>query len=253
MNRNALFITAATAVAALTLAGCAETSESAESAASYSAQDCPDGTTSADILKVGALLPDTGSWSSIGPATTSGVGLAVNDIVAAGDSACTVWADSGDSNDLSISTASAQRLIDAQVSTVIGAASSTVTLNVVDSITTGSNPIVQISPANTSPTLSGYSPFYFRTAPSDTVQGSVLANLILEHGHANVAFLTSNDEAFIAQRDIIQSALEAANGAVTFGAAGAGQEFSTEQTDFASVVTAALATNPDDVVVLAFG
>ena len=51
------------------------------------------------------------------------------------------------------------------------------TRNVIDDITGAK--IVQISPANTATDLSGYSDFYFRTAPPDTVQGAALANLIL--------------------------------------------------------------------------
>ena len=59
---------------------------------------------------------------------------------------------------------------------VIGAASSSVSLNVVD--TFADNKIVEVSPANTAVDLSGYSPYYFRTAPPDGVQGNALGTLI---------------------------------------------------------------------------
>ncbi len=105
------------------------------------------------------------------PAGGSGVGLAVSEINAAGVgiTACHNIQDSGDSTDMSISSASAQTLIASKPSVVIGAASSSVSLNVVDSF--ADNKIVEISPANTAVDLSGYSPWYFRTAPPDDDPG----------------------------------------------------------------------------------
>ncbi len=245
---------ALTGVSALALAGCAGggAAPATTAAGDYTAQDCAADTTSADTLKVGTLLPVTGTLAFLGPPEIAGVGLAVDDIVAAGDSACTFWTDSGDSNDMTVSSASADELINADVSVVIGAASSSVTLNVIDKITTGASPIVQISPANTAATLSGYSDFYFRTAPPDTVQGSALGQLITSDGNANIAFLVFNDAYGTGLRDVVQSTVEDAGGAVTYGATGAGQEFPPGQTTFSSEVTAAIATNPDAIVIIAF-
>lgn len=241
-------------VSALALAGCAGggAAPATTAAGDFTAQDCAADSTSADTLKVGTLLPVTGTLAFLGPPEIAGVGLAVDDIVAAGDSACTFWTDSGDSNDMTVSSASADELINADVSVVIGAASSSVTLNVIDKITTGASPIVQISPANTAATLSGYSDFYFRTAPPDTVQGSALGQLITSDGNANIAFLVFNDAYGTGLRDVVQSTVEDAGGAVTYGATGAGQEFPPGQTTFSSEVTAAIATNPDAIVIIAF-
>lgn len=256
---------------ALALAGCADnggetttspqpgttTSEPTEGATtepgveySFESLDCAAGDTSENILKVGTLLPVTGTLAFLGPPEIAGVGLAVDDIVAAGYDACTFWTDSGDSNDMTVSTASAASLIDADVSVVVGAASSSVTLNVIDQITAAS--IVMVSPANTAASLSGYSDFYFRTAPPDTVQGSALGSLILGDGAANVAFLVFNDAYGTGLRDVVQATVEEAGGTISYGAAGAGQEFPPGQTTFSSEVTAALSGNPDAIVVIAF-
>ncbi|MFT4212328.1 MAG: ABC transporter substrate-binding protein [Microbacterium sp.] len=241
-----------TAATALALVGCSGSSSSTESsaAADYTSQDCADDATSADTLKVGTLLPVTGSLAFLGPPEIAGVGLAVDDIVAAGDSACTYWTDSGDSSDMTVSTASAADLISADVSTVIGAASSSVTLNVVDTITAAD--IVMVSPANTSAALSGYSDFYFRTAPPDTVQGSALGQLITSDGNANIAFLVFNDTYGTGLRDVVEETVEDAGGTVTYGATGAGEEFPPGQTTFSSEVTAAIASDPDAIVIIAF-
>ncbi|MFT4051711.1 MAG: ABC transporter substrate-binding protein [Microbacterium sp.] len=242
----------------LVFSGCASGSDSTDSETTtasdetFESLDCASDTTSADTLKVGTLLPVTGTLAFLGPPEIAGVGLAVADITAAGDSACTFWTDSGDSTDMTVSSASADELIDAEVSVVIGAASSSVSLNVVDKITGGSSPIVQISPANTASDLSGYSDFYFRTAPPDTVQGAALGSLISSDGNANIAFLVFNDTYGTGLRDVVEETVTAAGGTVTYGANGAGQEFPPGQTTFSSEVTAAIATDPDAIVVIAF-
>ena len=245
------------ASSALLLAGCASGSTgTATNAAAdaFKAIDCAAGATSADTLKVGGLLPVTGSLAFLGPPEIAGVGLAIADINAAGGvggkDACYYGKDSGDSSDMAVSTASAQDLIKNDVSVVIGAASSSVTLNVVDSFTAAK--ITEISGANTSSKLSGYSPFYFRTAPPDTVQGSALGQLVTGDGNASVAFIVFNDAYGTGLRDSTQAAIESAGGKVVYGGKGMGQEFPPGQTTFSSEVTAALAAKPDAIVVVAF-
>ena len=82
----------------------------------------------------------------------------------------------GDSGDTTTDTANqtVDRLLSQNVDAIIGAASSGVTLTVIDKITGAG--VVQFSPANTSKTLSDYPDkgLYFRTAPPDILQGAVL-------------------------------------------------------------------------------
>ncbi|PZE69651.1 ABC transporter substrate-binding protein [Curtobacterium sp. MCBD17_021] len=210
---------------------------------------------STDPLKIGTILPLTGSLAYLNPPAESGVGLAVEDINAAGgvlDEDVTIdpATDSGDSNDMTVSSSAATKLVDAKVPVVIGAESSSVTLNVIDQLT--SNCMVQISPANTATDLSGYSSHYYRTAPPDSVQGSALGQLVTGDGNAKVAFLVFNDTYGTGLRNSVQDAVESAGGQVVYGAKGKGQEFPPGQTTFSSEVTAALATEPDAIVVLAF-
>ncbi|MFJ3029669.1 ABC transporter substrate-binding protein [Curtobacterium sp. NPDC087080] len=249
--------------AALLLAACS-TSGSAESTSSASAggakkdpaASCkaPD-TPGTDALKIGTILPLTGTLSYLNPPAESGVGLAVEDINSAGgvldkDVSIDPATDSGDSNDMTVSSSAATKLVNAKVPVVIGAESSSVTLNVIDQLT--SNCIVQISPANTATDLSGYSSHYFRTAPPDSVQGSALGQLVTGDGNAKVAFLVFNDTYGTGLRDTVQKAIEDSGGQVVYGGKGKGQEFPPGQTTFSSEVTAALAAKPDAIVVLAF-
>lgn len=220
----------------------------------FTNEECADGATSADTFKVSGILPLTGNLAFLGPPEIAGVGLAVNDINAAGGvggaDACNQILDSGDATDASVANGSAQTAISGQSSVVIGAASSSVTLNIVDAITDAG--VVQISPANTAVSLSGYSDFYFRTAPPDGIQGDALGNQIVNDGNQRVAFLVFNDAYGTGLRDVVQGVVEDAGGEVTYGGTGDGQEFPPAQTTFSAEVAAAVATNPDAIVVLAF-
>lgn len=122
------------------------------------------------------------------------------------------------------------------------------TRNVVEDITNAK--IVQISPANTATDLSGKSPFYFRTAPSDLLQGAALGGLILGDGHANVGVLVFNDDYGTSLRDVLKTTLEAEGATVTYG--NEGEEFDPKATSFADPVTAVVASNPDAIAIIAF-
>lgn len=263
---------AGTAVLGLVLAACGSeddspeaedptsdpTSETSESETTetetFTNDKCGGGTTNADTYKVGGILPLTGNLAFLGPPEIAGVGLAVSEINAAGGvngaEACHQIEDSGDSTDMSVSTASAGTMVSSKPSIVVGAASSSVSLNFVDTLTDAQ--IVQVSPANTAVDLSGYSEFYFRTAPPDTIQGNALGTLITSDGYQKVAFLVFNDTYGTGLRNYTQEAIEAAGGEVVYGGKGDGDEFPAGQTTFSAEVTAAVNTNPDAIVILAF-
>jgi branched-chain amino acid transport system substrate-binding protein len=100
-----------------------------------------------------------------------------------------------DSGDTSTDTASqsVDRLISNNVDAIIGAASSSVSLSVIDKIV--GNGTVQVSPANTSDEFTKYDDkgLYFRTAPPDVLQGRVLGDLILADGNTSVGILALQD------------------------------------------------------------
>ncbi|ARC55804.1 hypothetical protein AS850_01765 [Frondihabitans sp. 762G35] len=261
---TALKVLAVAGAATVLLAACSaggSTSPSGSASPSASKKTDPaasckaPSTPSTEAMKIGTLLPLTGSLAYLGPPAVAGAGLALDDINAAGGVigkpvSIASATDSGDSTDLTVSSASAAKLKAAKVSVVLGAESSSVTLNVIDQITGSCT--IEISPANTASTLSGYSSYYYRTAPPDSVQGSALGQLVVGDGNAKVAFLVFNDSYGTGLRDSTQKAVEAAGGSVVYGGTGKGQEFPPGQTTFSSEVTAALAAKPDAIVVLAF-
>lgn len=170
-----------------------------------SSDDSSDGASSAapaaegdGVLTFGSLLPETGSLAFLGPPEFAGVDLAVQEINEAGgvlgEEVVHVRGDSGDA-DSGIAPAETDELLAAGADVIVGAASSGVSMTVIDQIMDAG--AVMFSPANTSTDFDNgdYAEpdLYFRTAPSDILQGAVMANLLIEDGRTNVAILARQD------------------------------------------------------------
>ncbi len=201
-------------------------------------------------LVVGSLLPTTGDLEFLGPPEIAGVGMAVDDINAAGgvngEKVDLVEADSGDGTP-NIAPASVDRLLSQEADVIVGAASSSVSLSVIDKIINAG--VVQFSPANTSTAFDTYKDqdLYFRTAPSDVLQGAVLANLVVEDGFKNVAILARQDSYGEALADQAEKGIK-----------GGGSEVATktlyaaDASNYTAEVNKVAATNPDAIVLIAF-
>lgn len=235
-------------VAALSLAACSsgDSSDDATSAAGGSEGG------SGDPLKIGTFLPVTGTLAFLGPPEIAGVKVAVDEINEAGgvfgSEVELIETDSHDANNPSIGDQSISELINAEVSAIIGAASSASTLLVIDDVDAAG--VVMVSPANTSTSLSGYSEYYFRTAPPDTAQGAAVADLMMNDGAENIAILVQGDDYGVSFRDVVQERVEEAGGTITYGTSG--DEVDPAGGNFAANVEGALATNPDAILMIAF-
>lgn len=147
------------------------------------------------VLEIGGILPETGNLAFLGPPEFAAAELAVAEINAAGGvlGADVVWSpgDSGDNGDVANQTV--DRLLGEGVDAFVGAASSGVSFTVIDKITGACK--IHFSPANTSPDFTDYEEddLYFRTAPSDILQGRVLADLIVAEGSATVGLMALQD------------------------------------------------------------
>ena len=222
---------------ALALSGCA--------APAFDAANCTDAE-----LKIGSLLPTTGNLAFLGPPEIAGVDAAIKEINEAGGvlGKC-VSVSHKDSGDTTTDTAtqSATALINEGVDAIVGAASSGVSLSVIDQITGAG--VVQMSPANTAPDLSTYADngFYFRTAPSDVLQGRVLGNLITGDGNEKVGFLTIQDPYGTGLYENAKISVEAAGGSVV-----ANEEFAPGTKNFSAQVDKVLAAGPDAIAVISF-
>ncbi len=184
-------------VAGLVLTACGGNDTTTEpKASSSSSSSAPAGAKGDGTLKIGTLLPQTGSLAFLGPPEFAGVDLALKDINDAGGvNGKTVEKVDSDSGDTSTDTASqsVDRLLSNDVDAIIGAASSSVTLSVLDKVSGAG--VLEISPANTSDELTNFDDngLYFRTAPPDVLKGRVLGDLILADGNATVGILALQD------------------------------------------------------------
>ncbi len=147
-------------------------------------------------LKIGTLLPETGTLAFLGPPEIAGVNVAIAEINDAGGVLDQpVELISGDSGDTTTDTANTtvDRQLAEGVDVIVGAASSAVSLKVIDKIVSAG--VVMFSPANTSDQFVCYPDegMYFRTAPTDVLQAQALAQLITQDGAQRVAILALND------------------------------------------------------------
>ncbi len=153
-----------------------------------------------DEVKLGVLLGFTGPIESLTPpmgwavdqvaleATDSGVFLGGASVTAVrADSTCI---------DTAVAVAAAEQLVTAdKVSGIVGADCSGVTGAVLQNVARP-NGMVMISPSATSPALSTAEDdgLFFRTAPSDSRQGQVMSDVIMDRGISSVALTYTNND-----------------------------------------------------------
>jgi len=239
-------------VAGLVLTACGsddKTSTTDKPAASGSSS-APAAAKGDGTLKLGTLLPQTGSLAFLGPPEFAGVDLALKDINDAGGvNGKQVTVTNSDSGDTSTDTASqsVDRLLSNNVDAIIGAASSSVSLSVIDKITGAG--VVQISPANTSDELTDYADkgLYFRTAPPDVLQGRVLGDQILADGNSTVGILALQDSYGTGLADNATKAIEGGGGQIVEKVI-----YDPKAASFATEVGKIKAADPEAIAVIAF-
>jgi len=201
-------------------------------------------------LTIGTLLPETGSLAFLGPPEFAGVDLAIQEINEAGgvlgNDVVVVHGDSGDTS-TDIANQTVDRLLGENVDAIIGAASSGVTLTVIDKITGAG--VLQVSPANTAKSLSEYDDdgLYFRTAPSDILQGQVLGEIIIEDGNQTVGILALQDPYGEGLAEDVTAAITDAGGEVVET-----RIYDPNAQNFDAEVEAMVNADPDAILLIGF-
>ena len=220
----------------------APTTEAAE-------EEAPAGGSTEGQLVLGGILPETGNLAFLGPPEIAGVNLAVAEVNAAGgvlgQDVVYLPGDSGDNGE--VANATVDRLLAEDVDGFIGAASSGVSLTVIDKITQAGK--IHFSPANTSPTFTDYDDngLYFRTAPSDVVQGAALADILIGDGNASVTFLVLNDAYGTGLLEFTKGPFEAQGGVTD-----AENIYDPKAENFDDVVAVAVEADSDAIVIIGF-
>ncbi|WP_426506035.1 ABC transporter substrate-binding protein [Dactylosporangium sp. McL0621] len=202
------------------------------------------------VLKIGTILPQTGSLAFLGPPEFAGVDVAIKEINdnggVLGKPVQIQHMDSGDTS-TDIATQSVNKLLTDKTDVIIGAASSSVSLSVIDKITGAG--VVEISPANTSTAFTAYNDhgLYFRTAPPDTLQGRVLGDLIVQDGNATTGMLVLNDSYGTGLAENAKKEIESGGGKVV-----ASVTYDPKAADFSGEVGQIKQANPDAIAIIGF-
>ncbi|USQ74943.1 ABC transporter substrate-binding protein [Ornithinimicrobium cryptoxanthini] len=200
------------------------------------------------VLKVGTVLPQTGALAFLGPPEEAGALMAAKDINEAdvGIQIELTLGDSGDPDNRAYATTVPQ-LLNADNSVIIGAASSGVSKLFIDEVVAADT--LMISPANTAPEFTDWpdNGLYWRTAPSDLLQGEVLGNLIASDGVVNLGILYLNDAYGTGLEAQLTTTFENANGTVV-----ASESYNAGDTTFDAQISSILAADPDALALITF-
>jgi ABC-type branched-subunit amino acid transport system substrate-binding protein len=146
-------------------------------------------------LKVGALLPKTGSLAIAGSRMFAGARLAVKELNAAGGvlGEPVEFVDGDDGTSPDVAKATVDRFIGLGVQVIVGAGGSGISLAVLPQVIAAGR--LMISPSATSDALTRYDDhgLFFRTSPPDVLQAKALADIVMRDGATKVVLVARDD------------------------------------------------------------
>src|SRR5437764_9949521 len=171
-------------------------------------------------LELGQLASQTGPLSNIVQSLTVPVTMAVDEVNAAGGvlGKPVTYTVADDATDPNVGSEALEGLLeDSKVDAIMGPTSSGITLNILEEVRrrgvllcSGSNTSAELST-----TVSGG--FYFRTTPSDRLQGPALGELVLKDGHKKVGILARRDTYGVGLASSVKKTLEKGHAKVVAG------------------------------------
>jgi branched-chain amino acid transport system substrate-binding protein len=203
------------------------------------------------VLKIGNILPQTGSLAFLAPPESAGSALAVRQINDAGgvlgQQLETIDGDSGDTT-TNIAVTTTDEMLQRDVDVVVDASSSGVSETIIDKIIAAG--VLQISPVNTSMEFTDWpdNGLFFRTAPPDQFQGAVLAELATSDGVARPIVLARQDSYGEGLAATFTSGFESSGGSL----AAESIIYDPDADTFEGEVGQAKAASPDAVVLIGF-
>lgn len=210
--------------------------------------------TDVPALKLGTILPLTGDLSPYGPSAERAVQLAVQHVNDAGgvngEEVELVTADS-ETNEDAASQAASQLIDVEEVHGIVGAMGSGISHSFLDQVVSAEIPM--ISPSNTGTDFTELSEtgetdgWYFRTVPSDALQGAVMAQLAADEGYETASILAINNAYGTGFGDVFQASFEEAGGQVLDYV-----RYDPDGTDFSSDVGSAASDDPDVIVAIGY-
>ncbi|MFA9517835.1 ABC transporter substrate-binding protein [Halopenitus sp. H-Gu1] len=202
----------------------------------------------AGTVQYGVLMPETGDLGPLGPGIRDGALLPAHQLE--GETEYTIETQTGDTQTSpQAGISEANNLVNAGMPAVVGPAASNVNLQVTRQVFIP-NEVVGISPSSTAPAVTDLEDddFIFRTAPSDALQGPVMADIAVDRFEAaTVGTLYLNDNYGQALEDAFVTAFEELGGEAINRVS-----FEAEQASYSSQLSEALTDSPDVLMVVGF-
>jgi len=203
-------------------------------------------------LVLGALLPQSGDLKVIYKSLNTPITMAVAEINAAGgvNGKPVVVDEADDGTSPTVASSALDTLLTSdKVDAIIGPASSGTALGIIDKIKT--NGVVDCSGSTTSGALSvaggAAGGYFFRTAPSDNLQGPALAQLVLSDNKHKIAILARNDSYGTGFASALSKALTDGGADVVANVA-----YDPKSSDFRADVAKVAGKGADAIVVIGF-
>jgi branched-chain amino acid transport system substrate-binding protein len=199
-------------------------------------------------ITIGSLLSQTGQLATIGQEELQAANLAVEEINAAGGvlGSTLTLVNQDDHSDAMQAPGAATTLVNTyHVPAIVGAIASGSTIPA--SMVSSAAKVVMISGASTSPSITGLSPYLFRTCPSDALQGKLIAERAYAKGlrHVAITFVPGPYGAGLSQE--FDTNFTKLGGTVTFK-----MMYTAGQASYIDLLTAIYATNPDAILLVAY-
>ena len=242
MNKHSFKLVGVALVAAsLAFAGCGSRTEATSGSSSGTANK---------VAKIGVIAPLSGGLSALGLGIRNSVDLAIRQA----NEANTIpgWtlelAAEDDQASPDVGKNAATKLAsDDQIVGVVGALNSSVSLSVTPVLQPAR--IVQVSPANTGPSLTKGADFatdpkrpydnFFRTCTTDTVQGKVAAQYLLDSGVKKLATINDKKIYGLGLVQAVEENFKAGGGTIV-----AAETINPDDSDFSAVITKVKAASP---------
>lgn len=244
MASMAVVMTAACAKSSDSGGGDSGTTTTAAPAAARGSADAP--------LTMATIVSTTGGLGQYGPGILTATQLAVKDINDAGGvngKPVVLEANIDDATKPEVAQQAADTVINSsKAQALLGALGTKQSLAILDKVTGAG--INMCSPSNTGAVFStkdDHGGFYFRTAPSDDLQGPALADVITGDGHKKVAILARNDDYGKGFANAIESNLNSSGATVTANIA-----YDPNASDLSADVQKAVQSSPEAIAVIGY-
>lgn len=228
-----------------------ETTEESTTESSSSTAEAPSG----EPFKFGYVFPESGDLAFLGPPQVAAAKYAISLMNEAGGVNGQPVPDimAGDeAGDAALAASAATNEISAGVNAILGAAATGMTMAIIDKVVSAG--VAECSGSNTGVILTNYAgkmngstQLYYRTAPSDALQGPVLGNTVLKDGYSNVAVVARADDYGKGLAAATADAITGGGGTVVLN-----DVYDPKTTDFSGLVEKIKAANPDAVVTVSF-